>query len=218
MARIVVPGAAALTVGGAIAGAWLYAWWQERNKPVNRLRRRARDVASRLPDMDDLPSGAGPTGGAAAAVLLTSLALARALRSGSEDDEADVDQDAAEEQRQRALHALDRLPWRELVASVDWSSLLQGVPSADDVRGRGKRLLPGGSSADGVRGRARRFVRDLPDTDDLRKRGTRMARRLPSVDDLQDERARPAVFGLGFGGLAAVVAASYLVWRVLRGT
>ena len=35
--------AAALTLAGAAAGAWLYARWQrERNKPVNRLRRRFR--------------------------------------------------------------------------------------------------------------------------------------------------------------------------------
>jgi hypothetical protein len=35
--------AAALTLGGAAAGAWLYARWQrERNKPLNRLRRRFR--------------------------------------------------------------------------------------------------------------------------------------------------------------------------------
>ena len=35
--------AAALTLGGAAAGAWLYARWQrERNRPMNRLRRRFR--------------------------------------------------------------------------------------------------------------------------------------------------------------------------------
>jgi len=35
--------AAALTLGGAAAGAWLYARWQrERNKPLSRLRRRFR--------------------------------------------------------------------------------------------------------------------------------------------------------------------------------
>ena len=56
---------AVLTIGGAIGGAWLYARWQrERNKPINRLRRGARDVASRLgermPDVEDLPYGAAP--------------------------------------------------------------------------------------------------------------------------------------------------------------
>jgi hypothetical protein len=35
--------AAAFTLGGAAAGAWLYTRWQrERNKPINRLRRRFR--------------------------------------------------------------------------------------------------------------------------------------------------------------------------------
>jgi hypothetical protein len=38
-----IAAAAALTLGGAAAGAWLYARWQrERNKPINRLRRRFR--------------------------------------------------------------------------------------------------------------------------------------------------------------------------------
>jgi hypothetical protein len=38
-----VGAAAALTLGAAAAGAWLFARWQrERNKPINRLRRRFR--------------------------------------------------------------------------------------------------------------------------------------------------------------------------------
>ena len=41
--QIGIGAAALLTVGGAISGAWLYARWQrERNKPLNRLRRRFR--------------------------------------------------------------------------------------------------------------------------------------------------------------------------------
>jgi hypothetical protein len=40
---------AVLVVGGGIGGAWLYARWQrKRNKPINRLRRGARGMATRL--------------------------------------------------------------------------------------------------------------------------------------------------------------------------
>jgi len=40
---------AALSLAGAIGGAWLYARWQrERNKPINRFRRRARQTASSI--------------------------------------------------------------------------------------------------------------------------------------------------------------------------
>ena len=63
---------ALLALGGGVGGAWLYARWQrERNKPINRLRRGAHDVASRIgehiPDVDELPHGAAPMSGAATA-------------------------------------------------------------------------------------------------------------------------------------------------------
>src|SRR6202165_3143407 len=50
---------AMLALGGGVGGAWLYARWQrERNKPINRLRRGAHDVASRIseriPEFDEL--------------------------------------------------------------------------------------------------------------------------------------------------------------------
>src|SRR6266851_3817056 len=90
-ARTMGMGAGALlSIGGAIGGAYLYARWQrERNKPINRLRRGARDVSSRLgermPDVEDLPHGAAPMSGAATALLLTGLVASRALRHGSAD-------------------------------------------------------------------------------------------------------------------------------------
>jgi hypothetical protein len=81
-----------LSVGGAIGGAWLYARWQrERNKPINRLRRGAHDMATRLgermPDLEELPHGAAPLGGAASALLLTALLGTRALRRGDSDSD-----------------------------------------------------------------------------------------------------------------------------------
>src|SRR6267378_2826490 len=90
-ARTMGMGAGALlSIGGAFGGAWLYARWQrERNKPINRLRRGARDVASRvserMPDVEDLPHGAAPMSGAATALLVTGLVARRAMRRGSPD-------------------------------------------------------------------------------------------------------------------------------------
>jgi hypothetical protein len=78
---------AALSIGSAAAGAWLYSRWQrERKRPINRLRRGAKDVASRigeigerLPDTDAVPEAAAPMS-SAAAVLVGLLLLTRALR------------------------------------------------------------------------------------------------------------------------------------------
>src|SRR5919197_181866 len=79
---------ALVSLSGGVGGAWLYARWQrERNRPINRLRRRARGIAStltdrfedvgdRLPDADEMRDTA-PMSGGAAALLLAGLALAR---------------------------------------------------------------------------------------------------------------------------------------------
>jgi len=95
---------ALLVVSGGVGGAWLYARWQrERNKPINRLRRGARDMASRLgeriPDVDELPSGAAPMSGAATALLLAAIVASRALRH-------DPDDDATHDLQMRATEAL----------------------------------------------------------------------------------------------------------------
>ncbi len=101
--RIGMGAGALLSVGSAIGGAWLYARWQrERNKPINRFRRGASDLAHRLgervPDfVDDLPSGTAPVSGAAAsALLLTALIGSRVMRR-SADDQADEVRDRAVE-------------------------------------------------------------------------------------------------------------------------
>jgi len=79
---------ALLAIGGGIGGAWLYQRSQRRrNRPLNRLRRRAQELAGYLPAMDDLPDNAKPVGGgAAAAALLSTVLLARAARSRSHSD------------------------------------------------------------------------------------------------------------------------------------
>jgi hypothetical protein len=84
---------ALVALGGGVGGAWLYARWQrERNRPINRLRRRARgiagtlsdrvqDVGQRLPDADEMRDTA-PMSGGAAALLLGGVALARLMHVG----------------------------------------------------------------------------------------------------------------------------------------
>src|ERR1700704_6063476 len=104
---------AILSIGGAIGGAWLYARWQrERNKPINRLRRGARDVASRLsermPDVEDLPHGAAPMSGAATALLLTGLVASRAMRRGSTDHHEDMRDQATDLLTESLREALGR--------------------------------------------------------------------------------------------------------------
>ena len=169
---------ALLSIGGAIGGAWLYARWQrERNKPINRLRRGARDVASRLgermPDVEDLPHGAAPMSGAATALLLTGLVASRAMRRGSTDQR--------EEMRDQAADLL--------------------TESLREALGRGRDAIERG--------------RDVAERG--RKESRRMASRLPT-DRLPDvEPRRPAVLGIGFGGLAVLVGGTYLIWRILRG-
>jgi hypothetical protein len=176
---------ALLSIGGAIGGAWLYARWQrERNKPINRLRRGARDVASRLgermPDVEDLPHGAAPMSGAATALLLTGLVASRAMRRNAPDHR--------EELRDQATDLL--------------------TESLREALGRGRDVLERGRDV-AERGR------------DVAERGRKQSRRMPSrvpTDRLPDvESRRPAIFGIGFGGLAVLIGGTYVIWRLLRG-
>src|SRR5216684_8592024 len=169
---------ALLSIGGAIGGAWLYARWQrERNKPINRLRRGARDVASRLgermPDVEDLPHGAAPMSGAATALLLTGLVASRAMRRGTAND--------TEQMRDQATDLLHE-------------SLREALGRGRDAIERGKDVAERG------RKESRRISSRMP------------IDRMPAV-----EPRRPAVLGIGFGGLAILAGGTYLVWRVLRG-
>ena len=176
---------ALLSIGGAIGGAWLYARWQrERNKPINRLRRGARDVASRLgermPEMEDLPHGAAPMGGAATALLLTGLVASRAMRRGSTDHREEMRDQATDLLTESLREALGR--GRE------------AMERGRDVAARGREVAERG-----------------------RKESRKMASRLPT-DRLPDvEPRRPAILGIGFGGLAVLIGGTYVIWRLLRG-
>jgi hypothetical protein len=50
-----------------------------------------------------------------------------------------------------------------------------------------------------------------------RKESRRISARMPTDRLLDVEPRRPAVLGLGFGGLAILAGATYLIWRILRG-
>ena len=227
--RTIGLGAGALLVAGSAAvGAWLYSRWQrERNKPVNRLRRRARDVAGQisehLPDVDDLPMGAAPTGGAAAALLLTGVALARALRGGG-------DSAAAAETAEQARGVDWRAVAMELAQRRGGEAGRRTLAHLAETSERGRkqaRELPGrwpSGQAPWRRlrelGEAMPSLRDLgeavPSRDDLGAAGSRAMQRVPSWE--RPQPSQPAFMGLGVGGLAVVAGVSYLVWRVLRGT
>jgi len=111
--RLGVGAGAVLAVSGGVGGAWLYARWQrERNKPINRLRRGAREVAGRLgeriPDVDELPYGAAPMSGAATALLLTALVVTRALRRDTDDPAREVRGHTVSLLRESAHQAMER--------------------------------------------------------------------------------------------------------------
>lgn len=99
--------AVVLMVSGGVGGAWLFQRWQhERNRPINRLRRGARDLTQHLPEyLDELPDNSGRIGGAAAALLVSSLLVSRARGRSSEseaDAARDMIRDAVEQGRERA--------------------------------------------------------------------------------------------------------------------
>ena len=90
-----IGGGARVALGSAVGGAWLLARWRrERNKPINRLRRGARDMAGRISHID-VDERAAPMGGVATAVLLSALLTSR-LRRGSDDQPTELRSDARE--------------------------------------------------------------------------------------------------------------------------
>ncbi len=99
--------ASILAIGGGIGGAWLYQRWQrERSRPINRFRRGARSLLSHVPELDDVPDAAAPMGGTAAALLVSSVILARAMRRTPEPRDAAMDR--VQEARERVQEARER--------------------------------------------------------------------------------------------------------------
>ena len=144
-------GAAALA--GAIGG-WLYyqRWQRERNRPINRLRRQAREVVyvvvDRLPSRDELvevlpgPEQARPAGGAGLLALALAFLASRILQRRSR-REAVVDQaqdhlsDASEKWLDQLLSAADRVRARAAEATD------RAQDRAEEVSQNGhSRLLP----------------------------------------------------------------------------
>jgi len=140
---VVGVGAGSLVVLGAASGAWLYyRWQQERNKPINRLRRRVRSLAQEVESQVRDGDLAKPAG--ASSLLVASVLLGRAFlgRRGAKDD----DERPAEPDEDDNGATLDRIRSR-------WGRL--PGPSADTTRA----LTEGGAA---LLGAARERVGSAP--------------------------------------------------------
>jgi hypothetical protein len=191
--RIAYVGAGAMaSVCAAIGGTLLYNRWQhERNKPINRLRRGAKDMAhrigDRMPEVDDLPAGTAPIGTAASALILTGVVLSRAMRRSTESDRAAEISDQARD----AFDALREALWQGRGAMQRG----RDMPAVRDALDMGRGALEKGRDAAKHRG----------------KEASAEVRKAKS------SRGSGPFLGLGFGGLAIVAGGAYIVWRFMRG-
>jgi hypothetical protein len=192
--RIVYFGAGAMaSMCAAVGGALLYNRWQhERNKPINRLRRGAKDMAhrigDRMPEVEDLPAGTAPIGTAASALILTGVVLSRAMRRSTEPERAAELSDQARD----VVAALREALWQGRGAAMERGRDMTAVRDALDV-GRG----------------ALEKGRDV-----MKSRGKEAS---AEVRKAKASRSTGPFLGLGFGGLAVVAGGAYVVWRLMRG-
>jgi hypothetical protein len=191
-----------LALGGAVGGAWIYARWQrERNKPINRLRRGARVMGSRLgermPDVDELPPATAPMSGAAAALLLSGLLASRLFNRGNK--RADQASDTFEGGGKGVKRG------RQAAEAVGRQAMRHGRDAAEVGVRRGRE-----AAETGVR-------RGREAAERGRKEARRFAERIPSDElaGLAADRQSRGV-GLGLGGLGVVGAAAFLIWRLTR--
>lgn len=122
-----IGGGTVTTLGGLVGAAWLYSRWQhERNRPINRLRRRARSVGSalgeRLPDGRRVvervsnPEVARPLGGASGGSLLLAALVWKLLRSRQHGTASERAEEKLQESMRTAGAARDATPdtWKVL--------------------------------------------------------------------------------------------------------
>lgn len=146
-----IGGGTVTTLGGLVGAAWLYSRWQrERNRPINRLRRRARSVAStvgeRLPDGRRVvervtdPEVARPLGGAGGGTLLLAALAWKLLRSRQRGGSTERLGDTVRESAKAARGARD-------AATDTWRTVRFPRPNMSDL-GNGKKaaLLEGARS------------------------------------------------------------------------
>jgi hypothetical protein len=150
---LALAGGGVVALAGGVGGAWLYSRWQEeRNRPINRLRRRARgvsslmadvfgDVGERLPDVDEVRDTAPMSGGAAAA-LVFGLVLARLLHVGGwgQQSQTEAQTEAALAQAsswRRQLREVDLQAARKKLPNVDVKAARNKVPKVDARTARG---------------------------------------------------------------------------------
>ena len=227
---------AVLAVSGGIGGAWLYARWQrERNKPINRLRRNAREMASRLgeriPDVDELPHGAAPMSGAATALLLTALIASRALRRDHVDGVDEIRDRAEELLRASAQETLEL--GREALLRGRKEATERGAEALKRGRNEGAEATEAGSKegaealkrgrkeaaergAEALkRGRKEAAERGAEALKRGRKEAMKQGREAMELSKREEAR-KPAIMGIGFGGMAMVAGGAFVVWRLLH--
>lgn len=201
---------------GVLGAVWLYRRWrQERERPVNRLRRRvrsvARDVAERLPDreavMERLPAAdaAAPAGGAGTALLVAALVAWRLLRGRKEGPELERAAQAAgasapaEDARRRLARIGADVTQRLSPRAWKGQALNAAPPAVEEVRTRWGRIrFPSRLS--------RERVAEVADT------AARGARGGASI-----ARSRWAAGGQALASALAAGTAGYLLWRGRRG-
>jgi hypothetical protein len=139
---LALAGGGVVALAGGIGGAWLYSrWQQERKRPINRLRRQARDVTGvladvfgdvgeRLPDVDEV-RGTAPMSGGAAAALVVGLVLARLLHFGGWGQSSQTQVPTEEALAQAST-------WRRQLRDVDLQSARKKLPNVDVKAARNK--------------------------------------------------------------------------------
>jgi hypothetical protein len=152
---LAIAGGGLVALAGGVGGAWLFSrWQQERNRPMNRLRRQARgvtslvadvfgDVGERLPDVDEVRDTAPMSGGAVAA-LVFGLVLARLLHVGgwgqsqreAQTEEA-LAQAGAWRRQLRGLQDIDVQAARKKIPNVDVKATRKKMPKVDAKTARG---------------------------------------------------------------------------------
>ena len=108
---------AVLALGGGVGGAWLYARWQrERNKPINRIRRQAKQAAGEI--RDRVPSSPEEAVKPAAGLTTALLSILIILWQQAQTRSRQADKVVSRQTRKAGKRAT------EAVSDVDWQKRL----------------------------------------------------------------------------------------------
>jgi hypothetical protein len=202
-----IAGGALMALGGGIGGAWLYSRWQrERNRPINRLRRRARGVVGTLGErLEDVGDRFGDVGERFGEVSDRFGDMSEWLP-----DAEDVRESAPMGGGAAAL-LIGGLLAARLLHVGGWGQAGTPQSTARAAKASTLRTRLGGQLGS---------LRDL----DVQRLGGQLS----SLRDLDVQAARGRIssisssmpaqpMGFGIGGLLGACAFGYLVWRLVRG-